>query len=73
MNTQRDLLPCPFCGSSDCYAERKDLSETVIVCNNCGAFGPGGQPEDDSDLEKEEKDDLLPGELCAKRAWNKRA
>lgn len=68
-----ELLPCPFCSGSDLYAERKDLSETVIACNTCGVFGPGGCPENDSDLEIEEAEDLHPGELMARREWNKRA
>jgi len=68
-----DLLCCPFCGSKDLYAERKDLSETVIACNDCGIYGPGGCPENDDDLEKEEVGDLLPGELMARRRWNTRA
>lgn len=68
-----DLLPCPFCGGTDLFAERKDLSETVIQCNDCGVFGPGGCPENDDDLEREEAEDLHPGELMARRRWNERA
>jgi len=67
------LLCCPFCGSTDLYPERLDLSETAIMCNDCGIHGPGGCPEDDKDLEIEEKQDLYPGTLMAKRRWNKRA
>ena len=71
--TLSDLLGCPFCGSNDLFAERKDLSEAVIVCNDCGVFGPGGCPEDDDDLAAEEAGYLLPGELMARRRWNARA
>lgn len=67
------LLGCPFCGSNDLYAELKDLGETVIVCDDCGVFGPAGCPENDDDLAAEEANDLLPGELMARRRWNTRA
>ena len=49
-----ELKPCPFCGSDD-------LSEgphsPYIICNGCGAFGPGN-----SDVTHEE----------AIKAWNTR-
>lgn len=67
------LNGCPFCGESDLYVERQDLATTVVVCNSCGAFGPGGEPADDLDLRVEEELDLNPGEMEARRRWSRRA
>lgn len=32
--------PCPFCGSTDLYAEHGDMDCTYVKCNMCFAGGP---------------------------------
>ena len=34
-----ELLPCPFCGSSNIVLHRSPV-DTAIVCKNCGSEGP---------------------------------
>lgn len=58
------LLPCPFCGKLDAFAERFDLSSCYIQCNDCGAQGPTCCQDGD--------DEEMPGEDAARRAWNTR-
>ena len=58
------LLPCPFCGKLDVFAERFDLSSCYIQCNDCGAQGPTCCQDSD--------DEEMPGEDAARRAWNTR-
>jgi Lar family restriction alleviation protein len=58
------LKPCPFCGSSDSFAERYDYSSTYVKCNNCSAHGP-------TELQEDDREETL-GEEFAKRAWNTR-
>jgi Lar family restriction alleviation protein len=62
---EQDLLPCPFCASTDAFTERADLSSSYVVCNNCLARGP--VECQDSDDEDE------PGQASAIRSWNTRA
>ena len=52
------LKPCPFCGSKDVEVSK---SLKVVVCNNCGAYGPDGNKRYDCDEES------------AIDAWNKRS
>jgi Lar family restriction alleviation protein len=33
-----DLLPCPFCGSTEIHLTRT-LNDMVAYCNTCGAHG----------------------------------
>ena len=36
-----DLLPCPFCGSTDVGVGRIDYTRNKsVVCSGCGAEGP---------------------------------
>jgi hypothetical protein len=57
-----DLLPCPFCGSSNLRYEFCG-SHGYIECNECGAQGPC--------------DELAADPICdiqaADAAWNRRA
>lgn len=36
----KELKPCPFCGSNDLFVERQTLATKVVQCNSCGAVGP---------------------------------
>lgn len=63
MNTDK-LLPCPFCGASDAFVERKDYSSAYVQCNNCIAGGPVEDQESD--------DEEMPGAGAAITAWNRR-
>ena len=38
--TDRRLLPCPFCGSSDLRVPRRVTRSMQVTCNHCGAEGP---------------------------------
>lgn len=67
-----DLKVCPFCGASDAFVERIELSSCAVICNQCGARGPESCPEDDEDLRIEEENDWEPGEAAARRLWNRR-
>ncbi|RYC10140.1 Lar family restriction alleviation protein [Ciceribacter ferrooxidans] len=60
------LKPCPFCGQSDAFVERRDFSSAYVFCNACSAKGPTQYPEDNDGDEDE------PGGRAAIRAWNKR-
>ncbi len=52
-----DLLPCPFCGSTNLYYEH-ERPQGYICCSDCGAEGPCyGLPADKTGLQ----------------AWNSRA
>ena len=35
-----DLLPCPFCGSSDVQLDEWSMCNDSVKCNNCWAWGP---------------------------------
>lgn len=59
---------CPFCQENDNYVERINLSSCAVICD-CGVQGPPKEPEDDADLEYEEKHGLNPGHAAAVRAW----
>lgn len=59
-----ELLPCPFCGKSDAFFERGEVSWGFIQCNDCGARGPSGEQTDD--------DEEWPGKANASAAWNRR-
>jgi Lar family restriction alleviation protein len=69
MNTNdADVLAlerCPFCGNSDSFVERADLSSATVICNHCGARGPIACQESD--------DEETPGEASARKEWNTRA
>lgn len=39
-----DLLPCPFCGSSELH-EEGGIETFRIGCDDCGAEGPTGVDE----------------------------
>lgn len=66
------LKPCPFCGSSDVYSERIDLSSSAIICNDCQARGPETCNINDEDVAAEDDKDMAPGENAARRLWNTR-
>lgn len=43
----QQLLPCPFCGSSDVEAHGFHRKKTwVVVCLECHSFGPDNGPND---------------------------
>lgn len=58
---------CPFCRENDNYVDRVDLSSCAVLCD-CGVQGPQMVPEDDADLEYDEKHGLSPGHAAAVRA-----
>jgi hypothetical protein len=60
-----ELLACWFCGKSDAFVERDDLTSAYVMCNACGARGPSGCQDSD--------DEEIPGADAAKRLWNTRA
>lgn len=66
------LEPCPFCGATNAYTERADFSGSFAVCNECQARGPVTCDENDDDAEASEAGDCEPGELPARRLWNRR-
>ncbi|MCE8002563.1 Lar family restriction alleviation protein [Billgrantia ethanolica] len=72
MADNADLKPCPFCGSDDTFVERMTLGSCAVICNQCQGRGPDTCPEDDADLEAEERYDWDPGEAAARRLWNTR-
>jgi Lar family restriction alleviation protein len=58
----QQLLPCPFCGSSEVEAHGFHRKRTwVVVCLECHAFGPDTGPND------------VITEAEAVTAWNTRA
>ncbi|PPQ42145.1 Lar family restriction alleviation protein [Rhodopseudomonas palustris] len=57
--------PCPFCGSTDSFVERMDLSMWQRVCNDCFTHGPCVH-DDGRDLSEER------AEAEATREWNRR-
>ena len=57
-----DLLPCPFCGSSDMRYEFC-ASQGYITCNECGTQGPCDERAADPHCDIE----------AAETAWNRRA
>lgn len=59
-----ELLPCPFCGTSDSFVEREDFTSAYVQCDHCMARGPIGCQESD--------DEELPGKLEAELSWNTR-
>lgn len=42
MTTDRELLPCPFCGSDDLGFVIDDTDLQFVECMNCGWTGPYG-------------------------------
>ena len=67
------LTKCPFCGSTDSFVERTDFSSCHVVCNDCGARGPSSCDENEADADASEAGDCEPGEMPARRLWNRRA
>ncbi len=57
--------PCPFCGSTDNFTERMELTMWQRVCNKCFAHGPSVH-DDGRDLDDTKSD------AFATREWNKR-
>jgi hypothetical protein len=66
------LLPCPFCGKCAGFVERADYSSCYVICSDCGARGPGSCDENEADSVASENGDAEPGELPARRLWNRR-
>lgn len=67
-----EIAPCPFCGTTDQFVERRDYSSCYVQCDGnardgmtCGARGPIGVQDSD--------DEEMPGQAAAIRAWNARA
>jgi hypothetical protein len=67
-----ELKPCDFCGGTDAFVERADLSSCYVVCNDCGARGPTSCDETSADAEASDNGECEPGELPARRFWNTR-
>lgn len=72
MSDKIELLPCPFCGQQDAFAEQLDSDASVVICQGrideysaCLARGPVGVQESD--------DEDQPGKDAAIREWNHRA
>ncbi|MFA6180467.1 MAG: Lar family restriction alleviation protein [Candidatus Methylopumilus sp.] len=59
-----DLLPCPFCGTSDSFVEREDFTSAYVQCDHCLARGPVECQESDNEE--------LPGKSAAELSWNTR-
>ena len=44
-----EIKPCPFCGSdSKLRVSLPTLGKRYVVCNNCGAYWPNGDDEDEA-------------------------
>lgn len=65
--TDRELLPCPFCGGKKSFVERADYTSCYVHCDGCGTHGPIG--EDCTEDYSEE----VPGQEQAVELWNRRA
>ena len=65
MTDDIELLHCPFCGSSDSFVERADLSSSYVFCGECSAKGPTECGDED--------DEEIPGAENAIAMWNQRA
>lgn len=68
-DSAKELLPCPFCGSSDSISERADFGSDYRFCNNCAARGPIV----DAENAYEEVDGDVVMEARTAAAWNRRA
>lgn len=46
--TVMDMIPCPFCGSSDLrvHVYRGEEPEAFVQCHNCATCGPSGTDKD---------------------------
>ena len=66
------LEVCPFCGCAEPFVERADYSSCYVICNDCGARGPSSCDENEDDANASENDEVDPGELPARRLWNRR-
>ena len=64
--TNGQLRPCPFCGSTDLSF---DPDGDMIVCDDCGCFGPS--PSEELLSDKDSTDEQV--EAAAAEIWNKRA
>jgi Lar family restriction alleviation protein len=58
-----DLLPCPFCGSSNLHYEPDNNICGVIQCQDCLAYGPVNLDSSDPFFYVQD----------AEKAWNNRA
>ena len=70
---QKDLLPCPFCGSIQVYCGTASATGRHVWCQSCGAqsksFGlPAVNPKNLTMRQLWRELDVM-----AKAAWNKRA
>lgn len=45
MNSQTELLPCPFCGSVDLRSGMDDFGYFLVYCNQCGGTMEDGIEE----------------------------
>lgn len=66
-------MGCPFCASTDAFVERADFSSCYVICNDCGARGPTSCDETSEDADATENGQCEPGELSARRLWEKRS
>jgi len=71
--TKDELVPCPFCKSTDSFVERADFSGCYVICNDCSARGPVSCDETDEDVAATDSGECEPGERAARRLWNTRA
>jgi Lar family restriction alleviation protein len=46
MSDNKELLPCPFCGSDDLHSTGNGVYSSYIECNGCGASGPAADHAD---------------------------
>lgn len=72
MTNKEAILPCPFCGGTEAFVERKDYSSSYVQCDSnvgqgcvCTARGPIAVQDDDGEE--------TPGAAGAIAAWNRRA
>ena len=70
-----DLLPCPFCGGTECNTDITQWGESQVHCE-CGASGPVVVWEPAIDIfpaYDEVRALIQPFDDAARDAWNRRA
>jgi Lar family restriction alleviation protein len=67
----KDVLPCPFCGSTDVTVEQGDTFRWRVAVCVCGVRGPDVRVQTMGEGNPKQWD--AQGEIDALEAWNKRA
>lgn len=66
-----DLLPCPFCGSTDVYLGY--AAYTYVSCGDCGAHGPDIMPDVTWPSDPGYGESWRKAQAEAAEMWNRRA